>query len=183
MRVLIACEFSGIVRDEFAKRGHDAWSVDLLPSERPGQHIQADAIATAYAGHWDLMVAHPPCTHLAVSGAAWFAKKQSEQRDALRFIWALMRAPIPRIAIENPVSVISTVIRKPDQIVQPYWFGHIETKRTCLWLKGLPNLTPTNLVKPDGHPSIHYMSPGTQRWKDRSRTFPGLARAMAEQWG
>ena len=184
MRVLVACEFSGIVRDAFIERGHDAVSCDLLPSERPGPHLQEDAIVVSrrIAMGWDLMIAFPPCTHLAVSGARWFKNKQSEQLMALQFVWSLMNAPIPRIALENPVSVISTKIRKPDQIIQPWMFGHGETKATCLWLKNLPKLEPTNIV--DGRtPRVHHASPGPDRWKERSRTLPGIAAAMAAQWG
>jgi len=181
VKVLIACEFSGIVRDTFATRGHDAWSCDLLPSERPGQHIQGDVLAVLGNG-WDLMIAHPPCTHLAVSGARWFAEKRGEQADALEFVRALMAAPITRWAIENPVSIISSRIRKPDQIVQPWQFGHGETKTTCLWLHNLPKLAPTNIV--DGREArVHRMPPGPNRWAERSRTFAGIAEAMAEQWG
>lgn len=181
MKVLIACEFSGTVRDAFAARGHDAWSCDLLPSERPGQHIQGDVLAVLGDG-WDLMIAHPPCTHLAVSGARWFVDKRDEQAAALEFVRALMAAPITRWAIENPVSIISSRIRKPDQIVQPWQFGHGETKATCLWLHGLPKLTPTNIV--DGREArVHRMPPGLNRWAERSRTFAGIASAMAEQWG
>ena len=180
MRILIACEFSGTVRDAFAARGHDAWSCDLLPSERPGQHIQGDVLAVIGNG-WDLMIAHPPCTHLAVSGARWFTGKIAEQAAALEFVRALMAAPIPRWAIENPVSIISTRIRKPDQIIQPWQFGHGETKTTCLWLNDLPKLTPTNIV--DGREArIHRMPPGPNRWAERSRTFAGIADAMAAQW-
>ena len=181
MRVLIACEFSGIVRDAFTARGHDAWSCDLLPTERPGQHIVGD-VTTVLRDGWDLMIAHPPCTYLAVSGARWFKEREREQAEALDFVRALMAAPVPRIAIENPVSVISSKIRKPDQIVQPWMFGHGETKATCLWLKGLPPLVQTNVVA--GRVGrVHHESPGPDRWKNRSRTYPGLAAAMAEQWG
>lgn len=185
MKVLVACEFSGIVRDAFIARGHDAWSCDLLPSERPGPHLQGDIrehLDDGGVNGWDLMIAHPPCTHLAVSGARWFAEKRQEQEDALAFVRALLDAPIPRIALENPVSVISSHIRKPDQIIQPWMFGHGETKATCLWLKGLPPLVPTNIV--DGRqPRVHHASPGPDRWKERSRTLPGIAAAMADQWG
>ena len=184
MRVLIACEFSGIVRDAFAARGHDAWSCDLLPSETPGQHIQRDVLEVIedYDGYFDLMIAHPPCTHLAVSGARWFKDKRKEQDEALEFVRTLLDAPIPRIALENPISIISSRIRKPDQIIQPWQFGHGETKATCLWLKGLPKLTPTDIV--DGREArVHRMAPGPDRWRDRSRTYPGIAAAMAEQWG
>jgi hypothetical protein len=181
VRVLVACEFSGIVRDAFTAKGHDAVSVDLLPSERPGPHWQGSVFEVIMAG-WDLMIAHPPCTYLAVSGARWFKDRQSEQQHALWFVESLMLADIPRIAIENPVSVISSRIRKPDQIVQPWMFGHGETKATCLWLKNLPKLVPTDIV--DGRqPRVHHASPGPDRWKERSRTLPGLAAAMADQWG
>ena len=163
MRVLVACEFSGIVRDAFIARGHDAVSCDLLPTERPGPHIQGDVLELLGDG-WDLMVAHPPCTHLAVSGARWFKDKRVEQAEALDFVRALLTAPIPRIALENPVSIISSRIRKPDQIIQPYWFGHGETKTTCLWLKGLPKLQPTDLVVPEwavkADGSIHMSAKG-----------------------
>jgi hypothetical protein len=182
-RVLVACEFSGIVRDAFIAAGHDAVSCDLLPSERPGPHIQGDILETlTLYDSWDLMVAHPPCRYLAVSGARWFKDRQEEQIAALVFVQMLLYAPIPRIALENPVSVISSRIRKPDQIIQPWMFGHGETKQTCLWLKGLPPLTPTNIV-PGREPRVHHASPGPDRWKERSRTLPGIAAAMAEQWG
>lgn len=181
MRVLVACEYSGIVRDAFRAIGHDAWSCDLLPTERPGPHIQGDVLEVIGDG-WDLMIAHPPCTHLAVSGARWFKDKQKEQQAALDFVALLMDAPIPRLAIENPISVISSRIRKPDQIIQPWQFGHGETKATCLWLKDLPKLVPTNIV--DGREArIHKMPPSKDRWKERSRTYEGIAKAMAEQWG
>jgi site-specific DNA-cytosine methylase len=144
-------------------------------------HYQRD-VRDVLGKHWDLLVAHPPCTHLAVSGARWFKDKQREQAEALAFVQLLMDAPIPRIAIENPVSVISTRIRKPDQVIQPWQFGHGEVKATCLWLKGLPLLTPTYVV--EGRVArVHRMPPGPDRWKERSRTFTGIARAMAEQWG
>lgn len=182
MRVLVACEYSGIVRDAFAALGHDAWSCDLLPSERPSLfHIQGDVLEVVRDG-WDLMIAHPPCTHLAVSGSRWFKEKASEQAEAIEFVRALMAAPVDRIAIENPISVISSQIRKPDQIIQPWQFGHGETKATCLWLKGLPKLAPTNVVQ-GREPRVHFMSPGPDRWKERSRTYTGIAEAMAAQWG
>ncbi len=182
MLVLVACEFSGTVRDAFASKGHEAWSCDLLPSERDGNHIQGDAIKAMQSRRWDLMIAHPPCTHLAVSGARWFKDKQKEQIEALEFVKALLDAPIPMIALENPISIISSRIRRPDQIIQPWQFGHGETKATCLWLKGLPKLTPTQIV--DGREArVHRMAPGPDRWKERSRTFPGIAKAMADQWG
>ena len=181
LRVLVACEFSGIVRDAFAARGHDAWSCDLLPTERPGNHIHGDVLAILDDG-WDLMIAHPPCTHLAVSGARWFKDKQKEQEESLVFVKMLMDAPIQKICIENPISIISTRIRKPDQIIQPWQFGHGETKATCLWLKGLPKLQPTQIV--DGRENkVHRCPPGPERWKIRSRTFQGIANAMANTWG
>jgi hypothetical protein len=181
MRVLVACEFSGRVRDAFLAGGHVAMSVDKLPSEQVGPHYTGD-VREVLGWGWDLMIAHPPCIHLAVSGARWFADKQEEQAEALEFVRLLLDAPIPRIALENPVSIISSRIRKPDQIVQPWMFGHGETKAICLWLKGLPKLEPTEIV--DGREArVHRMAPGPDRWKHRSRTYPGLARAMAEQWG
>jgi hypothetical protein len=181
MRVLVACEFSGAVRDAFIAAGHDALSSDLLPSETCGPHYQGDVRNVLYEG-WDLMVAHPPCTHLAVSGARWFKDNQQEQEEALEFVRLLLDAPVERIALENPVSIISSRIRKPDQIVQPWQFGLGEVKATCLWLKNLPRLHPTNIVE-GRHPRVHLASPGPDRWKERSRTVPGLAAAMAEQWG
>jgi site-specific DNA-cytosine methylase len=181
MRVLVACEYSGVVRDAFIARGHDALSCDLLPTEQPGPHFQGDVTELLKHG-WDLMIAHPPCTHLAVSGARWFKDKLTEQADALDFVRALLAAPIARIALENPVSIISSRIRKPDQIIQPWQFGHGETKATCLWLKNLPKLQPTDVV--DGREArVHRMPPGPDRWKERSRTFTGIAAAMAAQWG
>ena len=181
MRVLVACEYSGTVRDAFAARGHDAWSCDLLPTERLGNHIHGDVLQHFHR-NWDLMIAHPPCTHLAVSGARWFKDKQIEQVDSLDFVRRLLDAPIPRIALKNPISIISSRIRKPDQIIQPWQFGHGETKATCLWLKNLPKLLPTNIV--EGRDArIHKMPPGPDRWKERSRTFEGIAQAMAQQWG
>lgn len=181
MRVLVACEFSGIVRDAFKARGHDAWSCDLLPTERPGNHIQDDVLKHLDEG-WDLMVAHPPCTHLAVSGARWMKGKGDLVEDALHFVIALMNAPIQRIAVENPISIISSRIRKPDQIVQPWQFGHGETKATCLWLKSLPILVPTDVVE-GRYARVHREPPGPDRWKLRSTTYTGIAKAMAEQWG
>ena len=181
MRVLVACEFSGVVRDVFAEMGHDAWSCDILPTESPGSHYQGDVL-WILDHEWDLMIAHPPCTHLAVSGARWFKDKQKEQEEALDFVRALLNAPIEKIALENPVSVISTKIRKPDQIIQPWQFGHGETKKTCLWLKNLPPLKPTNIVE-GREARVHKMPPSKDRWKKRSVTYPGIAQAMAEQWG
>ena len=183
MRVIVACEYSGVVRRAFRERGHDAWSCDLLPAEDGAkEHYQENVLDVLPTRHWDLMIAHPPCTHLSVSGARWFKDKRQEQEDALDFVRALMAAPIERIAIENPISVISSRIRKPDQIIQPWQFGHGETKATCLWLKGLPKLTPTNIVE-GREARIHRMPPRPDRWKERSRTFTGIAAAMAEQWG
>jgi hypothetical protein len=180
MKVLIACEFSGRVRDAFAAKGHDAWSCDLLPSEQPGNHIVGD-VRDVLPHLWDLMIAHPPCTHLAVSGARWFKAKGQSVDDALAFVRRLMEAPIHRICIENPVSIISTRIRRPDQVIQPWQFGHGETKATCFWLKNLPPLTPTRLVAGREN-RVHREPPGPDRWKNRSRTFPGIALAMADQW-
>lgn len=183
MRVLVGCEYSGEVRDAFIARGHDAMSCDLLPTEKPGPHYQGD-LRDVLGCPWDLAVFHPPCTDLAVSGARWFPEKEADGRiaAALAFVRELLAAPIERIALENPVSIISSRIRKPDQVVQPWWFGHGEVKATCLWLKGLPKLTATNIV--EGRVArVHRMPPGPDRWKERSRTLPGLAAAMAEQWG
>jgi site-specific DNA-cytosine methylase len=182
MRVLVACEFSGVVREAFRARGHDAWSVDLLPAEDGSKFHYQDDASCFVAAEWDLMIAHPPCTHLAVSGARWFKGKEKEQAEALHFVRYMLDAPIDRIALENPISIISSKVRKPDQIIQPWMFGHGETKATCLWLKNLPPLKPTKIV--DGRkPRVHFASPGPDRWKERSRTLPGIAAAMAEQWG
>lgn len=181
MRVLVACEYSGRVRDAFRAKGHEAWSCDVLPTDVEGPHMQCD-VREVLGDGWDLMIAHPPCTHLAVSGARWFKDKTVEQLMALTFVRRLLDAPIPRIALENPVSIISSKIRKPDQIIQPWQFGHGETKATCLWLKGLPLLTPTDIVE-GREAKVHRMPPGPDRWKERSRTYSGIANAMAEQWG
>ena len=181
MKVLVACEYSGVVRDAFQAKGFDAWSCDLLPTEVDGPHIQGDVLPIIDRG-WDLMIAHPPCTHLAVSGARWFKDKKHEQADALEFVRRLLNAPINHIALENPVSIISSKIRKPDQIIQPWQYGHGETKATCFWLKNLPNLTPTNVVE-GREARVHKMAPSPDRWKERSRTFQGVATAMADQWG
>ena len=181
MRVLVGCEFSGVVRDSFIACGHSAISCDILPCERPGPHYQGD-IRDLLDGGFDLAIFHPPCTHLAVSGARWFKDKKKEQEEALEFVRLLMDAPIERIAVENPVSIISSRIRKPEQIIQPWMFGHGETKATCLWLKGLPKLLPTNIVA-GREARIHKMPPGPDRWKERSRTLHGVGSAMAEQWG
>ena len=194
-RVLIACEFSGIVREAFKAKGHDAWSCDLLPTEIPGQHIQGDVLEHLEDG-WDMMIAFPPCTHLSKAGGAHWKKPEKKrlQWEALKFVHLLMDAPIERIAIENPIGAINTRIRKPDQRIQPYQFGHSWTKETCLWLKNLPVLKSTNIVKPTGN----WVKPGNWRphrkfndvpeggngnWKDRSRMFKGIAQAMASQWG
>lgn len=183
VRVLIACEFSGVVRDAFAARGHDAWSADLLASERPaGQHYVGDVREVIEREKWDLLIGHPPCTALAVSGARWFKSRRDEQAHALGFALQLMAADVPRIAIENPVSILSSHIRRPDCIVHPWQHGHGEVKATCFWLKGLPPLQPSQIV--DGRvPRVHLEAPGPDRWKNRSRTLPGIAAAMADQWG
>jgi site-specific DNA-cytosine methylase len=180
-----------VVRRAFRERGHDAWSCDLLPAEDGGPHFQASIMdlfwdvlgfRRSQTPKWDLMIAHPPCTHLAVSGARWFKYKRREQLDALDFVRYLLGAPVQYIALENPISVISSKIRKPDQIIQPWQFGHGETKATCLWLKNLPKLVPTNIV--EGRTArVHRLPPGPDRWKERSRTLSGIADAMAEQWG
>lgn len=181
MRVLVACEYSGRVREAFIRGGHDAMSCDLLPTDQPGPHHQGDVLDILNDG-WDLMIAHPPCTHLAVSGARWFHEKQQEQQEALEFVRTLLAAPIPKIALENPISIISSRIRKPDQIIQPWMFGHGETKATCLWLQGLPKLIATNIVE-GREAKVHRMPPSPDRWKERSRTYQGVADAMASQWG
>lgn len=184
MKIAVLCEFSGIVRTAFENLGHDATSYDLLDTEIPGKHITGD-ITQFPLDHWkqyDLIIAHPPCTHLAVSGARWFIGKQKVQQEALAFVEYIMNLPCTRIALENPISVISTKIRKSDQIVQPWQFGHGETKATCFWLKGLQKLTPTNIVE-GRETKVHMMPPSENRWKDRSRTYTGIAQAMAEQWG
>lgn len=196
MRVLIACEYSGAVRDAFRARGHDAMSCDLLPTDAPGPHHQGDVGQVLQDG-WDLMIAHPPCTYLSVSGMHWTRRGLRDPQlteDALEFVRLLMDAPIPRIAIENPVSVISTRIGKPDQIINPYQFGHDASKKTCLWLKGLPPLKPTQIIEPrivngrkrwgnQTDSGQNRLSPSPDRWKLRSATFPGIAAAMADQWG
>lgn len=183
MKILIACEYSGIVRDAFINRdmGHDVLSCDLLPSEKPGPHYQGDVLEILKDG-WDLMIAHPPCTHLAVSGARWFKDKVEEQKEALIFFDTLLHAPIRKICIENPIGIVSTHIRKPDQIIQPWMFGHGEVKATCLWLQNLDKLEPTNIVS-GRDPKIWKMGPSPNRWKERSRTYQGIANAMADQWG
>ncbi len=180
MRVLIACEFSGVVRDEFTAMGHDAWSCDILPSDRPGNHIKKPLQKVELSG-WDLIIAHPPCTHLAASGARWFKNKVMQQKDALEFVQFIFDAPVPMLCLENPIGIISSRIRKPDQIIHPWQFGHGETKATCLWLKNLPKLTPTNIVE-GREPRIHKMPESSDRWKKRSITYKGIAEAMATQW-
>jgi hypothetical protein len=191
MRVLIGCEFSGIVREAFRILGHDAWSCDLLPTRIPGNHYECD-IHDILDDAWDLAIFHPPCTHLCVSGARWFKDKKTEQEEALDFVRMLLNAPIPRIALENPVGIISSRIRKPDQIIQPWMFGDEATKTTCLWLKNLPHLTPTNIVgKGARHvtksgrslPEWYNLPPSEDRGMKRSVTFQGMANAFAEQWG
>lgn len=183
MKVLIACEMSGRVRDAFIARGHDAISCDIIPSLTAGPHYEGDVFDIINDG-WDLMIGHPPCTHLAVSGARYFAEKRANgrQQAALDFVRKLMDAPIPRIAIENPVSILSSHIRKPDQIIQPWMFGHDETKATCLWLKELPKLVPTDVVE-GREQRIWKMPPSKDRAMLRSITYQGIADAMAEQWG
>lgn len=183
MRVLVACEYSGRVRDAFIKAGHDAMSCDLLPTDATGPHYQGSVLEILH-DKWDLMIAHPPCTHLAVSGARHFAAKRADgrQQDAIDFFLELARAPIPRIAIENPVCIMSSVWRKPDQTIQPWQFGHGETKATCLWLKNLPHLVPTDIVS-GREARIHNMPPSPDRWKLRSKTYIGIAEAIANQWG
>ena len=181
MKVLVACEFSGVVRDAFRVLGHDAVSCDLLPCEVGGPHIEGDVREVDFEA-FDLMIAHPPCTYLTNSGARWWADREEEQAEALAFVKFLLSVPVPRIALENPPGKIGTAIRPADQYVQPWWFGHGETKKTGLWLKGLPPLVPTWVVS-GRNPRVHFESPGKDRWKRRSRTLPGIAGAMAAQWG
>ena len=191
MRVLIACEYSGRVRDEFLKLGHEAMSCDLLPTDSPGPHYQGD-VRDVLDYPWDMMIAHPPCTDLAVSGAAWFAKKRmaGQQQASASFFMMLAKADIPQVVIENPVCVMSSLWRKPDQTIQPWMFGHMEQKATCLWLKNTPPLAPTNIVKDEmmllprnQRERLHYLPPSEDRWKLRSETYLGIAQAMASQWG
>ncbi len=190
MRVGVLCEFSGTVRDAFLACGHDAVSCDLLPTTIPGPHLQGDCLAFDWSDY-DLLICHPPCTHLAVSGSRWFKDKRVEQEVALDFVRALMQLPVSRICVENPVSVISSRIRKPEQIIQPYEYGHSESKKTCLWLKNLPKLRPTNVLPlpakgvwdnqtPSGQ---NKLGPSPDRWLLRSKTYTGIAAAMAGQWG
>ena len=201
MRVLVACEFSGIVRDAFARRGHDAWSCDLLPSEKPGNHLQIDVAEVIGDEAWDMIIAFPPCTHLAVSGSKYFKQKQADgrQQQGIDFFMQFVNAKCEKIAIENPVGIMSSRYRRPDQIIQPYEFGHPESKKTCLWLKGLPPLMATQLLE---RPACGYWNNQTKdgqnklivdgKWIGfndkrtahlRSKTYPGIAEAMAEQWG
>jgi len=193
MKVLVACEYSGRVRDAFIGGGHEATSCDLLPTDAPGPHYQGDVFDIINDG-WDLMIAHPPCTYLSVSGMHWTTRGLRDQQlteDALAFVQRLMDAPVKRIAVENPISVISSRIRKPDQIIQPWWFGHDASKKTCLWLKNLPLLTPTDMLPGDaktrrGNQTAsgqNKLPPSADRWKLRSETFAGIAQAMADQWG
>lgn len=191
MRVLVGCEFSGVVRDAFAAKGHDAMSCDLQDTETPGRHYKGD-IRDVLDYPWDLAIFHPPCTHLSVSGAAWFKEKvmDGRQQSAVSFFMALAKADIPKIAIENPVCIMSTVWRKPDQVIQPWQYGHPETKATCLWLKGLEKLVTTENVEEqmmelpkNQRERLHYLPPSETRANERSRTFTGIAKAMSEQWG
>jgi site-specific DNA-cytosine methylase len=196
LKVLIACEFSGTVREAFAKRGHDAWSCDLEPTDIPGQHYQGD-VTDILADGWDLMIAHPPCTYLSVSGMHWTKRGLRDPQltvDALNFVKLLTNCDIPKIALENPISIISSEIRKPDQIIQPYQFGHDASKKTCLWLKNLPKLSPTQFIEPriingkkrwanQTDSGQNKLAPSSERWKLRSKTYQGIADAMAEQWG
>jgi hypothetical protein len=183
VRVLVACEYSGTVRDAFLALGHEAMSCDLLPTESPGPHYQG-SVFDVIDYPWDLMIAHPPCTHLSVSGARHFAGKRMDgrQQAAVSFFLRLAKSGIPHIAIENPVCVMSSLWRKPDQTIQPWQFGHGETKATCLWLKNLPPLRPTAVVA-GRDARVHRMPPSPERWKERSRTYAGIAQAMASQWG
>jgi len=192
MRVLIACEYSGTVRDAFIKQGHYAMSCDLLPTDAPGPHHQGD-VFDVIDDDWDLMIAHPPCTYLSVSGMHWTTRGLRDPQlteDALTFVRGLMNAPIEKIAIENPISVISSRIRKPDQIIQPWWFGDDASKKTCLWLKNLPKLTPTKMLAGDEKTrranqtstGQNKLAPSKDRWKIRSKTYQGIAEAMSQQW-
>lgn len=184
MKVLVACEFSGRVRDAFLKRGHDAWSCDVLPTETPGPHLQCDVFDALLLDDWELLIAFPPCTYLTNSANRWLKQpgRLEKRAEAVRFVKQLWASGVPRIAIENPIGHLSTAFMKPTQIIQPWQFGHGETKATCLWLQGLPKLTPTKIVS-GRRPRVHFASPGPNRWKERSRTLPGIAEAMAKQWG
>ena len=193
MKVLVACEYSGTVREAFAARGHDAWSCDLLPTDIPSdKHIQGDCLEAIASQKWDLIIGHPPCTFLTVSNSKNWTKLQAngKQQEAIDFVLAIWDADCPRICIENPVGALSTRSRmgKPSQYVQPFMFNHPEQKKTGLWLKGLPNLTPTNIIDVSGLPKkdvqrLHYLPPSKDRWKLRSKTYQGIADAMADQWG
>ena len=183
LKILVACEFSGVVRDAFLRRGHDAMSCDLLPTENPGPHYQGD-VRDIIAENWDMVIAFPPCTHLAVSGARWFPEKRQDgrQKKGIDFFMLFTDLKSSLVAIENPVGIMSTIYRKPDQIIQPWQYGHGETKATCIWLTGLPKLEPTEIVS--GRESrIHRMPPGPDRWRERSRTFQVIANCMADTWG
>jgi len=195
MRILVGCEFSGRVRDAFIARGHDAISCDFLESERPGPHIRGNVLNYLNDG-WDMLLAFPPCTHLAISGARFWREKTELQYAALEFVRNLMSSSVYYIVIENPVGIISTLIRPPDQIVQPWQYGECASKKTCLWLKNLPPLTPTDIVKPSHYNAAglprwdnqtpsgqNKLGPSPERWRERSRTYEGIARAMAAQWG
>ncbi len=187
MRVLVACEFSGVVREAFSKKGHNAWSCDLLSTDIKGNHIQGDVLNHLNDG-WDMMIAHPPCTYLSVSGARWFKDRQKEQQQAIEFFMLLANANIEKIAIENPIGIMSTRWRKPDQIIQPWMFGHDASKKTCFWLENLPLLVSTQIIEkkryanqtPSGQ---NKLGPSPDRWKLRSITYQGIADAMANQWG
>jgi len=185
MKILVACEYSGVVRDAFIRGGHEAMSCDLLPTDVPGPHYQG-SLFDVIDYPWDLMIAHPPCTHLSVSGSRHFEAKKMDgrQQSAVAFFMQIVRRSvhIPKVAIENPVCIMSSLYRKPDQIIQPWQFGHGETKATCLWLKGLPMLRPTKIVE-GREARIHRMPPSADRWKERSKTFQGVAEAFASQWG
>ena len=183
VKVLVACEFSGIVREAFARRGFNAWSCDLLPTEIPGNHIQGDVIPLLDE-RWDLIIAHPPCTHLSCSGARYFTQKRADgrQQEGVYFFLLFTQLNCPHICIENPIGVMSTFYRKPDQIIHPWQFGHEEEKSTCLWLKGLPQLIPTQIMEKRVN-RLHALGPSPNRWKERSRTYQGIADAMAAQWG
>ena len=188
MKILVACEFSGIVREAFITQGHDAWSCDFLPSEKTGQHIQGDVREILNIGEWDMIIAFPPCTYLTNSGVRWLYEQKDrwkKMEDAAEFFASFLYADCPRIAVENPIPhkyAMRDIRHEYTQIIQPWMFGHGETKATCLWLKGLPKLQPTNLVEGRDH-RVHRESPGKDRWKNRSRTLPGIADAMAQQWG
>lgn len=191
MRVLVACEYSGTVRDAFKAKGHDAWSCDLLPTDKPGQHHQGDVIEFIKSNPgWDLMIAHPPCTYLASSGLHWNKRIPGRDKltlESLEFVTLLFNAPIPKIVLENPIGRINTAIRKPDQIIQPWMFGEDASKSTCLWLKGVPKLEPTDIIKKDRYANQtpsgqNNLGPSKDRWKIRSTTYQGIANAMAAQW-